>query len=254
MIHRSASDGYATAAETYTRGRPGYPPEALDWLREVLDLRPGRTVLEVGAGTGKFLPPLLDSGAEVIALEPVEAMRAEIGRRFRVRLLGGRADQIGLPHATVDAVVCAQSFHWFATHEAVAEMRRVLRPGGTLGLIWNVRDTEVPWVAALSAILDPYAGDTPRVHSGRWRAVFPATGLAPLGERHTRHLHRGSPDRVIVDRVLSTSFIAALPAATRDEIEARVRALIAATPDLANRAEVAQPYDTVMVAFRKGRG
>lgn len=251
-VHQAAFEGFSTSAGTYARGRPGYPPEASDWLRDVLDLHPGRTVLEVGAGTGKFLPLLVQTGAEVIALEPVDAMRAELARRFpEVKTVTGAADQIGLPDASVDAVVCAQAFHWFATPEAVAEMRRVLRPGGVLGLIWNGRDTRVPWVAAMAAIIDRHEGDTPRYQAGKWRRVFPATGLTALAERHARNLHTGSPDQVIVDRALSTSFIAALPAQQRAEVERQLRTLIKDTPELAGRAEISLPYDTLMVAFRK---
>ncbi|MDQ1184305.1 SAM-dependent methyltransferase [Agrobacterium larrymoorei] len=251
LVHRAASDGYSTAADVYVRGRPSYPPEAVDWLRKTLGLHLGRTVLEVGAGTGKFLPLLQETGAEIIALEPVDAMRAKIDSAFDVRTLGGSADQIGLPDASVDVVVCAQAFHWFATAEAVTEMRRVLRPGGVLGLIWNGRDVGVPWVASMGAILDRYEGDTPRFQTGRWRTVFPAEGLTPLPERHATNAHTGSPDRVIIDRALSTSFIAALPAEERADVERRLRDLIAETPELAGRSDVTLPYETLMVAFRK---
>jgi SAM-dependent methyltransferase len=144
----------------------------------------------------------------------------------------------------MDAIVCAQSFHWFANAAALAEMRRVLKIGGALGLIWNVRDESVDWVAALTRIMTPYEGDAPRFGGGRWREVFPAEGFSPLIERRFAHAHFGPPERVIVDRVLSTSFIAALSAAERDKIAAEVRELIAATPALAGRAEVAFPYET----------
>ena len=251
-VHHAAFEGFSTAAGTYARGRPGYPPEASDWLRNVLNLHAGKTVLEVGAGTGKFLPLLLESGAGVIALEPVDAMRIELARRFpEVKTLTGTAEQIGLPDASVDAVVCAQAFHWFATPEAVAEMRRVLRPGGVLGLIWNGRDTRVPWVAAMAAIIDRHEGDAPRYRTGKWRQVFPAKGFTTLDERHARNLHTGNPDQVIVERALSTSFIAALPAEQRSEIERQLRTLIKDTAELAGRAEIILPYDTLMAAFRK---
>lgn len=252
-VHHSAADGYSTSAETYARGRPDYPPEALDWLREIVGLGPGKAVLEVGAGTGKFLPLLIETGAEVIALEPVAAMRNEITSHFTVPIIDGTADQIGLEDNAVDAVVCAQAFHWFATPEAVAEMRRVLKPDGVFGLIWNGRDTSVAWVAAMNAIIDPYQGDAPRHQSGRWRDVFPAKGFTALGELHAGNRHTGSPDEVIVDRTLSISFIAALPDEKRAEVERRLRKLIAETKDLTGRSEISFPYDTLMIAFRKDR-
>ncbi len=251
-VHRAAAEGFSQAAEAYVRGRPGYPPEAVDWLRDVVGLGAGKTVLEVGAGTGKFLPTLIETGADVTALEPVDAMRAQIERRFPgVKTMIGTADRSGLPDDSFDAVVCAQAFHWFVTPQAVAEMRRVLRPGGVLGLIWNGRDTSVPWVAAMGTIVDTHQADTPRYLSGQWRKVFPAPGLTELGERHARNLHTGPAERVIVDRALSTSFNAALSEEKRAAVAERLRAFIAATPELAGREEVSLPYDTLMVAFRK---
>lgn len=251
MIHKAAAEGYAGVADVYARGRPGYPVEAATWLRDVIRLSAGRTVIEIGAGTGKFLPLLLQTGADVVALEPVAGMRAAIEGRFAVRTLGGAAEDIDLPDASVDAVVCAQSFHWFATAKAVAEFKRVLKPGGVLGLIWNGRDNSLPWVAAMTRIIDRHEGDAPRYQSGRWREAFPADGFVFLGERHARNSHTGSPERVIIDRALSTSFIAALPARQREEIERELRVLIEETPALHDQAEVDLPYDTVMCAYRR---
>ena len=251
VIHHSALKGYTSSAETYVRGRPGYPSDALAWLREVLALGPGKTVLEVGAGTGKFLPLLMETGAEIIALEPVEAMRAEITRKFDLGVLGGTASQIGLADGAVDAVVCAQAFHWFATPDALAEMRRVLKPGGVLGLIWNSRDTAIPWVAEMGRIVDAYEGDTPRYHSGNWRRVFPAKGFVALEERQVHHAHKGNTEQVIIDRVMSTSFIAALSDDERTRIRRQLQALIEKTPELAGNAQISVPYLTAMFAYRK---
>lgn len=254
-VHASALKGYEAAAGTYAAGRPDYPREAAHWLVDMMGLAPGRTVLEIGAGTGKFVATLKDTGAKVLALEPVAAMRAELARRHGdVEILAGSADAIPLPDASVDAVVCAQAFHWFATKEALAEIRRVLAPGGALGLIWNVRDETVPWVAALSAITDAIESAAPRYKTGAWRRLFPAEGFLALDERHVRHAHVGSPERVIVQRTLSVSFIAALPADRQAAVERRVRALIDTTPELAGRSEIAFPYETAMFAYRKASG
>ena len=250
-IHHS-SRGYETGAATYVKGRPGYPPEAATWLRDVLGVGPGRRVLEVGAGTDKFITVLKECDGEITAVEPVAGMREQLVHAFpNITVLAGNAESIPLPDGSVDAVVCAQAFHWFATAAALQEMRRVLAPGGTLGLIWNVRDESVPWMAELTAITDPWEGDTPRYRTGNWRRVFPAPGFEPIDERHVRHAHVGSPEDVIVKRTLSVSFIAALPAEQQAEVERQTRALIARTPELADRAEIAFPYETGMFAFRK---
>jgi hypothetical protein len=113
-----------------------------------------------------------------------------------------------------------------------------------LGLIWNVRDQSVDWVAKLTAITAPFEGDVPRYDNDEWRRVFPARGFGSLHEKSFAHAHSGAPERVIVDRVASVSFIAALEAPVRDRVLEQVRALIAATPALAGADAVEFPYVT----------
>ena len=244
-VHAAAAAGFAAGAATYAAGRPEYPAEVEGWLSEDLRLGPGRAALDLGAGTGKFLSRLRSVGARLYAVEPVPAMLQRlIADNPDVAAKAGTAERIPFADASMDAIVCAQSFHWFANAAALAEMRRVLKIGGALGLIWNVRDESVDWVAALTRIMTPYEGDAPRFGGGRWREVFPAEGFSPLIERRFAHAHFGPPERVIVDRILSTSFIAALGAVEQGRIAARVREFVAATPALAGRAEVAFPYET----------
>jgi len=139
-----ATGGYSRSADSYVRGRPDYPPAALDWLRNDLGLEPGRAALELGAGTGKFTRLLIETGAAVTAVEPVGAMLDELRRALpAVFASQGTAQRMPAADASADAVICAQAFHWFASAESLAEIRRVLKPGGKLGLIWNVRDQSV---------------------------------------------------------------------------------------------------------------
>lgn len=244
-IHHAAAQGFSTQADTYARGRPDYPAELGNWLRGTLGLAPGKTVVDLGAGTGKFTSLLVPSGASVVAVEPVDAMRAQLAAKLPdVRALPGSAESMPLPDASVDAVVCAQAFHWFANTAAMREIHRVLKPGGRLGLIWNVRDESVPWVAQLTEIMTPYEGDAPRFYKGDWKKVFPAEGFGPLGLTRFPYTHTGAPEQVIVDRVMSVSFIASLPQPEQDDVRARLHAVIASAPALQGRDEVSFPYST----------
>lgn len=254
-VHHSAADGFSRTADVYVRGRPDYPPQADLWLRDTIGLAPGKRVLDLGAGTGKFTARLVRTGAEVTAVEPVAAMREQFAKGLpQVPMLSGTAEAIPLSDAGLDAVVCAQAFHWFASPAALAEIRRVLKPGGRLGLIWNVRDESVDWVAALTGIMRPYESDAPRYAGGAWRRVFPAPGFTPLTETIFPHGHTGSPEHVVVDRVLSVSFIAALPESERKQVEAKVRALIADHPALAGRETVTLPYRTAAYSCARTGG
>jgi len=244
-VHPAAAEGFNRAADAYVRGRPDFPAEALAWLREDLGLRAGRTAVDLGAGTGKFTRLLAQTGADVIAVEPVAAMLAHLVRDLpKVEAIQGYARQIPLSDGSIDAVICAQAFHWFATREALAEIHRVLKPGGVLGLIWNIRDDSVDWVRRLTDIMAPHEGDAPRYYNGEWRKAFPAPGFGELREREFAHTHVGPAEQVIVQRVASVSFIAALDENARSEVLDEVRKLIAATAQLAGRSEVSFPYLT----------
>lgn len=244
-IHHAAADGYQQAADTYVRGRPDYPPALEPWLRETLGLGPGRVVVDLGAGTGKFTGRLLATGAQVIAVEPVEPMRARLAAaQPEAQVLEGSAEALPLKDASVDVLVCAQAFHWFAHRAALEEIHRVLKPGGKLALVWNLRDARVPWVARLDAIVNALQADTPRYYTGAWRQAFPHPGFGPLQEQHFTQSHSGTPEDVIFNRVRSTSFIAALPQAEREAVDRQIAALIDSEPQLRGKAQVTVPYTT----------
>src|SRR5262249_30183997 len=138
-IHPTAAGGFAVSAEAYERARPGYPEEAVAWLAERLGIRSGRDVLDLAAGTGQLARALVPLGARVTAIEPIDEMREQLfGALPDVDAFDGTAEAIPLPDESVDAVTCAQAFHWFRPVEALREIHRVLRPGGGLGLIWNM--------------------------------------------------------------------------------------------------------------------
>jgi SAM-dependent methyltransferase len=225
-VHPSAARGFGSAAETYERSRPSYPAEAFAWLAERLGLGPGTTVVDLAAGTGKLTRLLVPTGATVIAVEPVEEMRAQLDAAVAgIVTLAGRAERMPLPDGHADAVTIAQAFHWFATDEALAEIARVLRPGGRLGLVWNSRDRDDDLQRAFTEIIEPLRGDEPTQYEGRWRRVLEESELfGPLEERRFRWEQSLDADG-LAERAGSISFVAAAPAARRADVVARVRAL-----------------------------
>jgi SAM-dependent methyltransferase len=228
-VHAAAARGFARSAGAYERARPEYPPAAIDWLRERLGLGPGRRVVELAAGTGKLTRPLAGTGAEVVAVEPVAEMRARIGPGA-AEVLDGTAEAMPLADASADAVTVGQAFHWFDGPAALAEIHRVLRPGGALALVWNRRPLDDPVHAAIEALMAPHRGDAPVHRSGAWRAALEETVLfGALEERTFPHAQDMDAD-ALADRVGSTSVIAALPDGPRAEVLAEVRALAAGGP------------------------
>jgi SAM-dependent methyltransferase len=221
-----ATRGFA-AADVYERGRPDYPAAAIGKIAELLDLRAGRTVLDLAAGTGKLTRLLVPSGANVIAVEPVPEMRAELERRVRgVAALGGTAERIPLTDSYVDAVTVAQAFHWFDEEPALREIHRVLKAGGGIALIWNARDERSDLQAALSEIIDPLEGSTPRRTKRDWKTMLADSGLFERCERRLFEHVQETDEQGVVDRVTSISFIASAPQSVRDDVAARVRTLV----------------------------
>jgi SAM-dependent methyltransferase len=227
-IHEEARRGFQAGAVAYERGRPGYPAGAIEWLRSELDLRPGRTVVDVGAGTGKLTRELVASGAEVVAVEPVPGMRDLLERAVPgVRVLDGTAEAMPLADESADAITVAQAFHWFDVPRTLAEFHRVLRPGGRFALIWNRRRLDQPLHREISEIIEPHRGDTPSHQRGEWREPVASNGLfAAVGELELPTDQELDVDGV-VDRVESTSFIGALDERERADVLGRVRELAA---------------------------
>ena len=183
-IHPAAAAGFGRSAEAYERGRPGYPDAAVDRLVAAL---PGRRVVDLAAGTGKLTRALVARGCDVVAVEPVAEMRALIAPPARA--VEGVAEATGLPDASADAVTVAQAFHWFDGPRALAEIHRVLRPGGVLALIWNRRDTHrraaAPAHGAARAAARRRAGP-PRRRLARGDRGQPAVRAAARGDVRQR--------------------------------------------------------------------
>ncbi|HEV2248956.1 MAG TPA: methyltransferase domain-containing protein, partial [Candidatus Limnocylindria bacterium] len=156
----------------------------------------------------------------------------------------GTAERMALRDGSAHAITVAQAFHWFDGERALAEFHRVLAPGGRVGLIWNVRDRRMPWVAAFDALVDAVDPDRPDHQTGKWRSAFERTALfGPLEAHEVAYAQALTPPE-IVDRALTVSSIAALPDARRDRVLDRFRELAATHPDIRGRETVTLPYLT----------
>jgi SAM-dependent methyltransferase len=209
---------FQRAAEQYERGRPGWPPEVLD----LLPVPDEATVLDVGAGTGKLTRVLTARYARVIALEPLAELRAILAERVpQAEPLPGVAEAIPLDDASVGAVFTGQAFHWFANDVAVAEIARVLRPGGVLARLWNEAVEPTPLPPDYRARLDQLyeAMPPPPIPDD----LFEGTPFGEVHEGAVEHEHRSSREDVLAFSA-STSWIASRDDC--DEIRAELAAML----------------------------
>ena len=217
MINEAAATGFGRAAGEYERARPSYP-------RAVLDALPSSgTVIDLAAGTGKLTRLLR---GDVVAIEPVHAMRT-VAATF-APTVAGTAEVLPLRDACADAVTVAQAFHWFDAPRALAEIARVLRPGGTLLLVWNDRDKRVPWVEAYSAVVHAHDPGTAYESDLDYAPVVAASGwFTPLELTEADNVQADVTVDVVVQRALSTSYVAAASDEVRAQVERDVRSLLA---------------------------
>ncbi|MCG7592905.1 class I SAM-dependent methyltransferase [Mycobacterium sp. C3-094] len=231
---RSLSFGAEAAA--YERGRPSYPPEAIEWLLP----ENAHTVLDLGAGTGKLTTRLVERGLDVVAVDPIPEMLELLRTSLPdTPALLGTAEEIPLPDNSVDAVLVAQAWHWFDPAQAIEEVARVLRPGGRLGLVWNNRDERLGWVKDLGQIIghevDPFSQTV--------ALPDPFTDVSRHQVEWTSYL----TPQALIDLVASRSYCITSPEQVRTRTLDRVRDLLATHPALANSTGLALPYVTVCV-------
>jgi len=242
-VHPVAQAGFAEAG-TYERARPGYPPAAVSWLADHLRIGPGAVVVDLAAGTGKLTRLLVSTAATLVAVEPLEGMRILLAAQCpTVPVAAGTAEGLPLRTGSVDAVTVAQAFHWFDADAAFAELHRVLRPGGRVGLIWNARDRTVAWVDRVWAVMDRVERRAPWRDHDRLGAddLGRRAGFGPL---HRAAFHHGQPvtPEGVIDRFRSVSHVAVLPEPEREAVLAEVRDVLATHPQTSGQDELLIPY------------
>jgi SAM-dependent methyltransferase len=229
------ASSFAHVADEYERGRPGYPRQAIRWLLGAEPLE----VLDLGAGTGKLSRALLDAGHRVIAVEPLDEMRTIlIARLPQVHALDGTAEQLPLADASMDAVAVGAAFHWFDQDVALAEIARVLRPPGVLGLLGNAFDTTSPWVARVREILGPPAIE----RSGHWPSTETlGERFAEVDEHQFPHEQEIDPAS-LRDLASSRSSLATMPMSEREIVLAKLDLLWDQEPELAGHTHTPLPW------------
>lgn len=229
------ANSFGKAVDEYERARPSYPRLAVDWL--VPD--DAQKVLDLGAGTGKFTRSLVERGLDVLAVEPDDAMRAALSAALpTVRALAGTAENIPLPDASIDLVTAAQAWHWVDEECALPEAARVLRPGGSLALIWNIRNESEPWVQRLREIMGGSEAEGAMQHEITIGAPFGKTERFTVDWRKTTNLDE------LLTLVASRSYIITASEECRAEIFDGVRELVATDPALIGRDQFELPYRT----------
>jgi SAM-dependent methyltransferase len=214
---RGPYTAFADVAGAYERGRPGYPEAAVRWMVGKKPL----AVVDVGAGTGKLTRALVALGHRVVAVEPLDEMRAELAAALpAVHALQGSAEAIPLFDGAADVVTSAQAFHWFDHDNALPEIARVLRPGGRLALVWNSRDDRDPWMERLSAIIGNES-----IEESDVVPVLDASGLFGPVETAVFSFVQTLDRDGLLDLVLSRSYLAKLPPPEREPVLDAVGAL-----------------------------
>lgn len=227
---------FGAVADVYAATRPDYPAEAVAW---VAGLR-CRTVLDLGAGTGKLTAGLAGAGQRVAAVEPLLNMleRLQVPQAWRI---AGAAEHIPLANRSMDAVYAGQAFHWFRTDEALAEIARVLRPAGRLGLLWNMIDVSVGWASELASILHEKVPTMTSVSTARPFTSRLFTGLESKQFPHPGHRLDLS---ALLDLVRSRSYIVALEPDEHAAVLEQVTRLVREHADLRGHTEFTLPYVT----------
>lgn len=260
-IHATAAKGFnAEAAALYNAGRPTYSTEAMDRIIEILYSRfPDReksTIVELGAGTGKFTSAFLDytktpavtgeyraiERMNYIATEPSDGFRANLEKSLskkhtNVTVGSALGSKMPFENKSVDGIIVAQAFHWMATVDTLKEAYRVLSPHSPLVMVWNTYDYSYDWLRQIDeqVLSKAYTPGVPRQQTGQWEDCFNTTEgstLFSMVHKWQGGYKQIGDENMIVGRVMSTSVIVEKTPEEKAEIERIVRSIIATHPEL----------------------
>ncbi|KNZ71795.1 hypothetical protein J132_07284 [Termitomyces sp. J132] len=240
-VHVTAQAGFGQGTnELYDRVRPSYQDFSLDYIRDVAKQTVSVRIVEIGAGTGIFTRALLahprwtSDVQQIKAVEPSAGMREVFEKTVideRVTVHDGTFDNTGVEDHWADLVIIAQAFHWCPDYDkASAEFARILKPGGSLVLIWNLEDRgRARWVAQLRDRIEIHEQGTPQFRLNLWHQTFETVSYREFFESPVEKIWPYKlPTNVdiVVDRASSKSYIAVLPPIDKAEVQADVRRIV----------------------------
>jgi SAM-dependent methyltransferase len=237
---------FGAHADAYERARPEWPEAAARWFVPPA----AKLVVELGAGTGKLTRSLASVAPRVLAVEPDRRMLAVLRERG-LDGVEGSAEAIPLSDGEADVVVAGSCIHWFELEPALAEIRRVLRPGGRFAFGWNHRDTRHPAIGRMSEVM--YAARPPwrSWRTRDWASEVTAAGLFGDVEHELfAHVHE-LPRSALEDHLTSYSGFATMPPAEREHVLTAVAGLLDADPSLRSGDRLTLPF--VVDAYRATR-
>jgi SAM-dependent methyltransferase len=205
---------FSTRVADYIRYRPSYPPAVIELLRNTAGLTHGAIAADVGSGTGMLSQLLLDTGATVYGVEPNDAMRAAaetlLHDQPRFVSIAATAENTTLPDHQIDLITAAQAFHWFDRDRTRQEWQRILKPGGSVALIWNDRRPDAtPFLRAYESLLRDFGTDYQSVnHRNIDRAVLLSFFRAEFREATFPNAQRFDFEG-LKGRLLSSSYVPA---------------------------------------------
>lgn len=241
--HQQLAKSFENIGEEYDRYRPGFPSAA---AADIIPIRAG-TVLDLGAGTGKFTELLIAHADRVIAVEPsiamLEVLRAKMPA-VETHIAG--AESIPLPEGSIDVVTVAQAFHWFDRDAACAEIARVLVPGGTLGLLWNHSDPDCTWDRACHRVAHPAVAEKDATTESAAEALLGFT----FDHRSEIEWSESITRSDYIARWLTVSSFLVADEETRAKMIAQLEAILDADPHTAGRTQFDLPMLTDVFVYR----